>query len=201
MLEQIRTFAKICSEFLPMVEPIYEFGALQVPGQEGFADLRPLFRGKQYVGTDLREGPGVDEVVDLHSITLPAESIGTAICLETLEHVEYPRKAIDNLCRVLKPDGLLLLSVPMNLPIHNYPHDYWRFTPSGVESLLKPFCFTWVKTIGKPDFPTTVVALAAKRPISATCLKPFKKRFGDQKIHWRFMSEKIKEQDLQVDEL
>ena len=199
MLETVRAFAKVCSEVLPIVEPIYEFGAIQVPGQELIADLRPFFRGKRYVGTDLREGPGVDEIIDLHSIALPDESIGTAICLDTLEHVEYPRKAMENIHRVLKPEGLLLLSVPMNFPIHNYPYDYWRFTPAGVESLLKPFHFAHVDAIGTPDFPTTVVALAAKRPVHADCLHQFKERFGKQKEYWRRFVELLKTEDLKVE--
>jgi hypothetical protein len=38
MRESIKEFVKICAETLPIIEPIYEFGSLQVPGQEGFAD-------------------------------------------------------------------------------------------------------------------------------------------------------------------
>ena len=200
MLETTRAFAKICSEFLPIVEPIYEFGALQVAGQEGFADLRPFFPGKQYVGTDLREGPGVDEVLDLHSLALADASVGTAISFDTLEHVEYPRKAIESIHRVLKPEGLLMLSVPMNFPIHNYPYDYWRFTPAGIESLLKPFHFVHIDTFGEPDFPTTVVALAAKKPIHADCMHQFKERFGKQKEYWRRFVELLKTEDLKVEQ-
>ena len=76
-----------------MEEPIYEFGALQLPGLEEFADLRPFFRGKSYVGCDMREGRGVDKVLNLHNIDLPDESVGTVITLDTLEHVEFPHKA------------------------------------------------------------------------------------------------------------
>ena len=37
--------------------PIFEFGAYQVDGQEGFADLRSLFPGREYVGCDMRRAP------------------------------------------------------------------------------------------------------------------------------------------------
>jgi hypothetical protein len=63
MRESIKQFVKIAADTLPILEPIYEFGALQVPGQEGFADLRPIFAGKEYVGCDMREGPGVDRIL------------------------------------------------------------------------------------------------------------------------------------------
>jgi hypothetical protein len=47
MRESIKQFVEIVADMLPILEPIYEFGALQVPGQEGFADLRPIFAGKK----------------------------------------------------------------------------------------------------------------------------------------------------------
>lgn len=75
MRESIKEFVKICAETLPIIEPVYEFGSFQVPGQEGFADLRPFFKGKKYIGTDVRDGPGVDVLVDLHNINLPADSV------------------------------------------------------------------------------------------------------------------------------
>lgn len=43
MRESIKEFVKIIADTLPIVEPIYEFGLLQVPGQESFAYLRPIF--------------------------------------------------------------------------------------------------------------------------------------------------------------
>ena len=42
--------------------PVLEIGSYQVEGQEHIADLRSLFPGKEYVGTDFRAGPGVDRV-------------------------------------------------------------------------------------------------------------------------------------------
>ena len=94
MREHIRRFVKIVADTLPVLEPIYEFGAFLVPGQETLADLRPLFPGKAYVGCDMRPGPGVDVLLDLscrrqirrggHAIDLPPESVGTVLSLEVL---------------------------------------------------------------------------------------------------------------------
>ncbi len=95
MRKVVRDFIREVSETLPILEPIYEFGSFQVTGQEELANLRPFFQGMKYVGTDLREGPGVDVVLNVHNIYLPSESVGTILCLDTLEHVEYPSKAID----------------------------------------------------------------------------------------------------------
>jgi SAM-dependent methyltransferase len=192
MLQSIKRFAEICAQTLPIVEPIYEFGALRVAGQEDIADLRPFFPGKTYVGTDMREGLGVDKIVDLHNIKLRKRSVGTAIMLETLEHVEYPRKAIENLHRILKNDGILIISSLMNFPIHNYPYDYWRFTPEGFKSLLQNFTFSFVDFFGNPEFPQSILGIASKTAIPAEPWESFLRAFQNQKKRWAIIEAAVK---------
>lgn len=173
MRETIKDFTKIVAETLPILEPIYEFGSFRVAGQEEFANLRPFFPGKKYVGTDLREGTGVDVVLDVHNIDLPSGSVGTVLCLDTLEHVEYPRKAIDELNRILKPNGTLVISSSMNFPIHDFPYDFWRFTPDGFKSLLSPFSQTFVESAGDGEFPHTVVGVGSKDSVPENVMNEF----------------------------
>jgi SAM-dependent methyltransferase len=184
MRESIKEFVRICARNLPISEPLYEFGALQVSGQEGFADLRPFFPGKKYVGADLRNGPGVDVILDLHHIDLPSGSVGTVLILDTLEHVEFPRKAIENVHRILNENGILVISSVMNFPIHDYPYDYWRFTPEGFRSLLRPFPFSFVDSLGNPDFPHTIVGLALKHPNNHNFIQEFTKQCESWKRSW-----------------
>jgi SAM-dependent methyltransferase len=158
----IRDFVRIASETLPLIEPIYEFGSLQVPGQESFADLRQYFRGKVYVGCDMTEGPGVDRILNLHNMDIPSESVGAALIMDTLEHVEFFREAMNEVYRILKPDGIVVISSVMNFMIHNYPNDYWRFTPEGFKSILKTFPFSVVDSVGEEAFPHTVIGVGFK---------------------------------------
>ncbi len=162
MRQVVKDFAAIVSGLLPIEEPVYEFGALRVAGQEEFADLRPLFAGKEYVGADMREGLGVDKVLDLHTIDLPDASVGTVLCLDTLEHVEYPHTAMREIHRILKPNGIAVISSVMLFRIHAYPYDYWRFTPEAFRSLLKPFTSAFVGYAGEENFPHTVVGVGFK---------------------------------------
>ncbi len=155
----VKEFVEICTANFNFPEPVYEFGALQVEGQEGFADIRPFFKGKEYIGTDFRQGKGVDLILDLHSIDLPDSSIGSALLLETLEHVEYARKAMEQVRRVMRPDGIVIITSLMRFKIHSYPNDYWRFTPEGFKSLLSPFSNSFVSYAGNPEFPHTVVGI------------------------------------------
>jgi len=162
MRTSIKDYARLVATTLPTPEPVYEFGALQVAGQEGFADLRPLFPGKTYVGCDMRPGPGVDRLLDLHALDLPADTAGTILCFDTLEHVEYPHRAVEEMFRVLQPGGLLAITSVMDFHIHDHPHDYWRFTPDAFRSLLRPFTQVQVDWAGREIFPHTVVGLGVK---------------------------------------
>lgn len=183
MRKCIRDFVKIVSENLDLPEPIYEFGALQPLDQKEFADLRPFFPGKQYIGCDYQAGPGVDKVLDLHDLRVPSESIGTALCLETLEHVEFPRKAVDEMYRILSPTGVSVISSVMNFPIHEHPSDYWRFTPEGLKSLLKPFPVSFSYAAGDEHFPHTVVSVAFKA--SSNLPAKFKEHMDQWEKRWK----------------
>jgi SAM-dependent methyltransferase len=162
MRKSIRKFVELVSETLPVSYPLYEFGSYQVEGQQSQIDLRPLFTGGEFIGADMREGPGVDVILDLHKIDLPDDHIGTILTFDTFEHVEYPHRAIEEIYRVLKPGGKVVFSSVMRFPIHDFPSDYWRFTPAAFESLLKPFDSTFVGYAGYDYFPHTVVGIGFK---------------------------------------
>jgi SAM-dependent methyltransferase len=188
MRESIKEFVKIVADTFSILEPIYEFGALQVPGQVGFADLRFIFLGKEYVGCDMREGPGVDKILNLHKIDLPSETVGTVLIMDTLEHVEFVRKAVEEAHRILKPDGIIVISSVMKFPIHDYPYDYWRFTPEGFKSLLRPFKFSFVDFAGDGNFPHTVVGIGFKCLVAKEQLNDFIVKFEMWKKHWYISS-------------
>ena len=160
MRPSIRAFVETCVGCLDLPDPVYEFGAYRAAGLEQLADMRPLFPGRAYVGTDMREGPGVDRVIDLHAIDLPDGSVGTALVLDTMEHVRDPHRAVAEIHRVLRQDGVLVISSVMSYPIHAAPDDYWRFTPQGLASLLEPFADAVVEFAGAERLPISVVGVA-----------------------------------------
>jgi SAM-dependent methyltransferase len=162
MRRSIKDYVGLVAATLPIRGPIYEFGAYQVAGQEGFADLRPLFPGIPYVGCDARPGPGVDLVADLHDLDLPTDAAGAILCCDTLEHVGFPDRAVEEMYRVLAPGGIIVITSVMNFHIHDHPHDYWRFTPDGFALLLRRFPRSRVGSAGRDVFPHTVVGVAAK---------------------------------------
>lgn len=174
MRANIRKWVARVAERIDIPEPIYEFGSFRVPGQEELADMRPLFPGKQFIGCDMREGLGVDKVMDLHDLDyqLVPGSVGTVLCLETMEHVRYPDIAMENIHRVLQDGGVAIISSTMAQAIHNYPSDYWRFTPEGFKVLLEDFQSVFVDACGEEKRPLCVVGVGVKRnEVDLSCLK------------------------------
>jgi SAM-dependent methyltransferase len=157
----IREFVQDLTRVVELPDPVVEFGSMQVEsGQDG--DLRPLFAGRTFIGTDMREGPGVDQVEDLRRLSFADASVGTALCLDTLEHCEDPVTACRELARVTAPGGVCVISSVMLFGIHGYPSDYFRFTPEGFRSMLQGFDDVWVAGVGDPSIPTQVVGVGAK---------------------------------------
>jgi SAM-dependent methyltransferase len=102
----------------------------------------PLFPGYEYIKQDMQEydPPCLDiicDVCDMKSIS--DASIGVVLNMESLEHIAYPQRALDEIYRVLRPGGFLILTTVMHFKIHRTPRDYWRFAPDGLELLLKRF--------------------------------------------------------------
>src|SRR3546814_8619033 len=69
-----------------------------------------------------------DVAADGALLPFPDQSFEAVICSEVLEHVPDPRLVLDEIARVLKPGGCLLLTVPFLFRIHADPHDFGRYT-------------------------------------------------------------------------
>ncbi len=160
-----KALCSLVAEKIDCPGPIFEFGAYQVDGQEGFADLRSLFAGRKYVGCDMRPGPGVDRVEDVTAINLPDSSAGTVLCIETFEHVFEVRRAFDEVFRILKPGGVFVITSPLNFRIHGYPDDYWRMTPNCLRRQLEPYGARLSGFQGYHAFPHTVMGVGMKAPV------------------------------------
>jgi SAM-dependent methyltransferase len=87
------------------------------------------------------------------------DSVDFVLCTEVLEHVPDSLSFLRRIQRCLRPGGRLLLTVPFAARWHFIPHDYWRFTPSGLDRLLKLAGFT------------EVVVRARGNPLTVACHK------------------------------
>jgi SAM-dependent methyltransferase len=158
----IHGVARAIVETFELPEPIVEIGSYQVEGQERLANLRSLLPGKQYLGIDMRPGPGVDCIANVEALPQKSASVGTVLALNTFEHVKCFWRGLDELHRVLRPDGVLVLSTPFHFRIHQFPHDYWRFTPAAYEALLERYPSKIIGWHGAKNRPANVWAIACR---------------------------------------
>lgn len=87
---------------------------------------------KQYSNVDLNP-LAADEVMDITKITLPNNSQDAIICNHVLEHIPDDALAMQELHRVLKPNGWAILQVPISLTLKD-TYENWDVTsPSDKE--------------------------------------------------------------------
>lgn len=111
---------------------VLEIGGGRVSTNHSYEDLFP--HRHTYDIDPLRKP---DTVGDAHSLAFDDESFEVILCTEVLEHLHTPQKAIDEMRRVLKTDGILILTTRFVFPIHDAPHDYYRYTEYGLRHLFK----------------------------------------------------------------
>ena len=183
--------ARAVAETFDLPEPILEIGSLQVPGQEAIANLRPLFGHKEYMGVDARPGPGVDVVADVEALPQADASVGTVIAMNTFEHVPRFWRGFDEIYRVLRPEGMLLVSCPFYFHLHSFPSDYWRFSPEALNLLLEDYPTRILGWQGPSKRPAGVWAVAFREkrpPVSQAEFKRYRMlvdRYAREPLAWR----------------
>ena len=128
-----------------LIDPVLEVGARLPDINATWA----LNRGKDnnyWVGIDTQEGHNVDIVMDVESLTFKDDTFNACLCSEVFEHVAAPARALREIYRVLEKGGNVLITTMFAFPIHNYPSDYWRFSPEGLALLLTQAGFVNVET-------------------------------------------------------
>lgn len=95
------------------------------------------------------------------SMVLPFRegTFDTVVSTQMLEHVRQPEIVIPEMARVLKPDGILILSAPMTWPLHEEPYDYYRYTLHGLRHLLKEADFEILDEIRRGNNWTTMAQM------------------------------------------
>ena len=64
------------------------------------------------------------------------QTFDVVIAEQVFEHLQHPYFAARNVWKMLNKDGVFLISTPFLIRIHNYPGDYTRWTPAGLEAFL-----------------------------------------------------------------
>src|SRR3990167_3966161 len=119
---------------------VLDVGSLDVTGnpREKFES-----RGYKYIGGDMRKGPNVDVIVNGHELTTKFEEgeFDIVFCVDTLEHDETFWVTMEQIWKVLKKGGYLILGMPSRAHYeHKHPQDYWRFMRDSFELVFFKGC-------------------------------------------------------------
>lgn len=129
---------------------LLDVGSGREPYRDWLMSKRPEVT--DYVGLDLEGSTRYKEATHTwDGVVMPfAEGeFDCAMATEVLEHCPLPEVTLGEVCRVLKPGGIFFFTVPYLWPLHDCPHDEYRYTPWSLERHLRNSGFTDIKV-----FPT-----------------------------------------------
>lgn len=93
---------------------------------------------KRYVAVDLRITPLVNIAANAERLPFADGQFDLVLCTQMLEYVPIPGNVLSEAYRVLRPGGILMLSVP-SMALRDADEDRWRFWPAAIRQLLSSF--------------------------------------------------------------
>ena len=92
---------------------------------------------KEYFIGDIVDAPSVTHLMKQpYLIPEVNERFDIVVSGQTLEHIANPFKIFDELLRVLKTSGIIIIIVPSAGPRHDVK-DYWRFMDDAFEGIVE----------------------------------------------------------------
>lgn len=128
---------------------------LEVGSYDVNGSVRGLFSG-DYLGVDVREGPGVDVEASAEHLPFEDRSYHTVISTEMLEHCERPWLAVAEMARV--GEACLILTARGYdqrgcFPVHHDPSDLWRFSEASLRLLVEDAGLEVIECQADPEAP------------------------------------------------
>jgi len=91
------------------------------------------------IETDVSFGPRTRIICDAHDLPFADSSLDGVVIQAVLEHVVDPYRCVEEIHRVLKPDGVVYAETPFMQPVHGRQYDFTRFTFLGHRRLFRAF--------------------------------------------------------------
>ena len=121
----------------------------------------------KYIGVDLPSSAHgldqVDIVGSAYDTTLSSSSCDIILCTEVLEHLEEPQLALEEMSRILKDGGVVIVTVPFFWHLHEEPRDFFRYTCHGLRYLFERARFEVLEIRPLTGFLATFVQLGIYR--------------------------------------
>lgn len=107
---------------------------------------------------EMNRGRGCYEVGDVYNLRYEDQTFDYAVMGQVIEHLEYPQRAIEEALRVLKSEGILALSTPLEeirepgaVDLENH---IWSFSKEDIKEMTAPHAKKIkMKVLGSRWFP------------------------------------------------
>lgn len=119
---------------------ILEVGSANLNGglRSYLENLSPI----EYIGVDIQQAPGVDIVLRAEDLVkhFGENKFDFVVSTEVLEHIADWITVINNLKKIVSPNGVILLTTrSIGFPYHGFPDDYWRFEVKDMQHIFADF--------------------------------------------------------------
>jgi SAM-dependent methyltransferase len=88
------------------------------------------------VAVDVSPAPGLDVLSMAAPLPFASATFDTVLCTSVLEHVHDAEAVVNEIARILRPGGRIIITIPFLYPTHEAPYDFWRTTHWGLRSVL-----------------------------------------------------------------
>jgi SAM-dependent methyltransferase len=133
----------------------------------GSKPYKDLFQVDEYIGTDIEisghdhSNEDIDVFYDGKTLPFPDGHFDSVFSSEVFEHLFNLPEILDELHRVLKKDGRMLITVPFVWDEHEIPYDYARYTSFGIKHLLEAHGFEIIEARKTTNYVATIFQMAA----------------------------------------
>jgi ubiquinone/menaquinone biosynthesis C-methylase UbiE len=120
------------SNYIKKGDIVGDIGCGEQPMRTFITDL-----GGEYISVDLQQNSSNNVKVEANITNIPLANdyFDLILCTEVLEHVPDIFLALQELARLIRPNGVILITIPFVYPLHEEPFDFTRVTPHLIKVL------------------------------------------------------------------
>lgn len=134
-LKSRANYKKLADKLPPNSMVLILGGSIRGEGMEALFDRDDL----DIVSSDVSFGPDTSLICDAHDIPFTDNTFDCVIAQAVLEHVLDPTQCVNEIHRVLKPQGIVYAETPFMQQVHMKQYDFTRFTHLGHRRLFRYF--------------------------------------------------------------
>jgi len=118
---------------------VIDLGCGKKPYYHYFKNYSKYYFGIDYPDFTISHSFNMDICADVQMLPIKNSVADTIICNQVLEHIPDTDQFFYEITRILKNEGILILTVPFFWGLHEEPRDYYRFTKYGLDNYCKKY--------------------------------------------------------------